>query len=363
MRIVFVLPARSAQPVGGFKVVYEYANRLVERGHEVALVHPWRSRPPRGLRERWRARRWVARYRRRREEIAPWFEIDQRVELPVVECPLPDRLPPADAIIATAWQTADLVAAATEGGGRPRGFYLIQHLEPWSDQEKVLATWRLPLHKVVIAHWLEDVAIEIGEGERTSWIPNGLDFSALGIDVLPAEREPRIGALISPFKGAEEIAAALTAARERVPGLEASTYGAWPAPPELPEWVEFERLPSPEALRALYNRCSIFLQASHSEGWGLPASEAMACGCALITYDNGGSREYAIDGETATVVREHGGEHLAEAIVALAEDRERRLAYAGRGRELVETFTWERAVAALEGLMEVARESGDPVGG
>ncbi|HWN72720.1 MAG TPA: hypothetical protein VNN15_02810, partial [Solirubrobacterales bacterium] len=70
MRIVFVLPARSAAPVGGFKVVYEYANRLVERGHEVALVHPWRSRPPRGWRERWQARRWVSRYGRRREEIA-----------------------------------------------------------------------------------------------------------------------------------------------------------------------------------------------------------------------------------------------------------------------------------------------------
>lgn len=361
MRIVFVLPSRSAAPVGGFKVVYEYANRLVERGHEVAVVHPWRSRPPRGWRERWRARRWITHYNRRRGEIAPWFELDRRVELPLVDCPSPERLPAADAIVATAWQTAKDVAGATEGEGRPPGFYLIQHLEPWSDREEVLATWRLPLHKIVIAHWLEDVAVEIGEGERTSWIPNGLDFSALGIDVPPAEREPRVGALISPFKGAEEVVAALVAARERIPELGASTYGAWPRLPELPEWVEYERLPSPEALRALYNRCSIFLQASHSEGWGLPATEAMACGCALVTYDNGGSREYAIDGETATVVGEHGGEQLAAAIVALAEDRERRLAYAARGRELVETFTWPRAVAALEGLLEGARGGSESV--
>ncbi|HSC20650.1 MAG TPA: glycosyltransferase family 4 protein, partial [Solirubrobacterales bacterium] len=286
-------------------------------------------------------------------------ELDPRVELPLVECPSPERLPAADAIVATAWQTAEHVAAATAGEERPRGFYLIQHLEPWSDREEVLATWRLPLHKIVIARWLEEVAA--GIGERATVIPNGLDFSSLGVDVPPAERGPRVGALISPFKGAEEVVAALAAARERVPELAAGTFGARPRLGELPAWVEYERLPSPDALRALYNRCSIFLQASHSEGWGLPATEAMACGCALVTYDNGGSREYAIEGETATVVREHGGEALAEAIVALAEDRDRRLGYAERGRELVETFTWDRAVGALEELLGANRGSGEPV--
>jgi glycosyltransferase involved in cell wall biosynthesis len=351
MRIVFVLPGRSAAPVGGFKVVYEYSNRLVERGHEVAVIHPRRGAPPQGWRERIRARRWMAYFGRRRKEIAPWFDLDPRVELRLTEHPRADPLPSADAIVATAWQTAGLVAEATGGEGQPRGYYLIQHLEPWDDREKVLGTWRLPLHKIVIAHWLEDVAVEIGEGERTTWIPNGLDFSALGVEVPPADREPRVGALISPFKGVGDVIEALTLARERIPGLAASTYGTRPRPAELPEWVEYERLPSPDALRAFYNRCSIFLQASHSEGWGLPATEAMACGCALVTYENGGSREYAIDGETAAVLREHGGEHLARAIVALGEDRRRRLDYAERGRELVETFTWTRAVQALEALL------------
>lgn len=360
MRIVFVLPGRSAAPVGGYKVVYEYANRLVARGHEVAVVHPWGIRPPRGWRERRRARRWIARFTRRRDEIAPWFDLDRRVELSLVDCPLPDRLPAAEAIVATAWQTAGEVAVATNGEGGPRGFYLIQHLEPWDDREEVLASWRLPLHKIVIARWLEDVAVEIGEGERTTWIPNGLDFSALGVDVPPAEREPRVGVLVSPYKGAEEVVAALAAARERVPQLVASAFGTRPRRPDLPEWVEYERLPSPDALRSLYNRCSIFLQASHSEGWGLPATEAMACGCALVTYDNGGSREYAIDGETAAVVAEHGGEHLAAAIVALVEDRGRRLAYADRGRKLVETFTWARSVGELEALLAPGGGDSEP---
>lgn len=350
MRVAFVLPRTSAAPVGGYKVVYEYANRLVARGHEVAVVHPWGVRPPSSWRERLRFRRWKARLGRRREEVAPWFELDGRVELPLVDAPLPDRLPQAEALVATAWQTAAHVADAV-AAGPGRGYYLIQHLEPWDDREEVLASWRLPLHKVVIAHWLLDVAEEIGEGARTTWIPNGLDFSALGVDVPPAERPPRVGALVSPFKGLEEVVGALAGARERVPELTAATYGTRPRAAGLPDWVEYTRLPSPQALRRLYNSCSIFLQASHSEGWGLPATEAMACGCALVTYDNGGSREYALDGVTATVVAEHGAERLAAAIADLAGDREKRLRFAERGRELVRTFTWPRAVAALERVL------------
>ncbi len=351
MKIAFVLHERSLRPVGGYKIVYEYANRLAERGHEVAVVHPWSLEKPSSRRAKLAARAWVEWLCHRRASVVPWFSVDRRVDLVVVPSVASFSELSADAIVATAWETAVPVADATGRNGA-RGFYLIQHLEPWDDPEEVLESWRLPLHKIVIARWLEDIAVEIGEGERTTWIPNGLDFSELGVDVPPAEREPRVGVLISPLKGVDEVIAAVSAARERIPQLGACGYGARRRPAELPEWFEYVRLPSPEGLRALYNSCSIFLQASRSEGWGLPATEAMACGCALVTYDNGGSREYARPGETAAGVTEHGPEHLAEAIVELVHDRELRLAYAERGRALVETFTWPRAVAKLEQVLE-----------
>jgi hypothetical protein len=40
MRITFILPMFLASPSGGFRIVYEYANRLQQRGHRVTLVHP-----------------------------------------------------------------------------------------------------------------------------------------------------------------------------------------------------------------------------------------------------------------------------------------------------------------------------------
>lgn len=38
MRITLVLPGYSKAPIGGFKMVFEYANRFVTRGHKVSIV-------------------------------------------------------------------------------------------------------------------------------------------------------------------------------------------------------------------------------------------------------------------------------------------------------------------------------------
>lgn len=40
MRIGFILPYFSEKPIGGYKVVYEYASRLAASGHKVTVIHP-----------------------------------------------------------------------------------------------------------------------------------------------------------------------------------------------------------------------------------------------------------------------------------------------------------------------------------
>lgn len=352
MKIVFALPSMTGVPVGGFKIVYEYANRLAARGHAVAVVHAGVAAGG-GVGERLRRRRLLGRVKRDPTMIAPWFDFDPRVELTLVEKLAPDVLGRRNLVIATAWETAEAVAAAVGNAG----FYLIQGYESWGDEEAVRATWRLPLRKIVISGWLRDIAIEMGEGERTVVIPNGLDLDRFGVDVSPAARGPRVGALLGALKGEADVIAALGHARLRVPGLEAVTYGTRPRPDSLPKWVEHVRLPGPLELRALYNSCAIFLQASLADGWGLSATEAMACGCALITYDNGGSREYARDGQTAVVV-DRGAERIAAAIVDLVERPDLREQLARQGREAVSAFTWERAVGSLEEELHVTPVQG-----
>jgi glycosyltransferase involved in cell wall biosynthesis len=348
MRIAFLLPGQSRRPAGGFKVVYEYANRLTRRGHTVSVVHPWDCAPPGSLRARLEARIGTMRLRARGRGIAPWFEFDSRVELRTAIYPAASKMPSCDALVATAWHTAPWVAdAAAEG----RGYYLIQGYETWDGEvERVRETWRLPLRKVVISKWLEEIAAELGEASRTTRVPIGMDLDRFGVDVPPGRRERRVGALLSRGreKGSEDLLAALELVRRHDPTVRAALFGTVTRPEELPDWIEYTRLPGEEDLRALYNSCAVFLQPSRSEGWGLPASEAMLCGCALVTVDNGGSREYATDGETALVVPPGDGSALAERTIRLLEDEPLRLRLAEAGGERLRTFTWERSVEEFE---------------
>jgi glycosyltransferase involved in cell wall biosynthesis len=350
MRIAFVMPSRSDVPIGAFNVVYELSNRLVERGNEVSVFHPRTKFAPRGALGRLKARAWLRRYRRRPGALAPWFRFDPRVDLRPIAYLDPAAIDPADATVAITWETPECVAAVPG-----RGFYLIQEgvPRPVATEAAVEAAWDQPLFKIVIAGWLEERAASRGEADRTARIPIGVDLDSFGLDRPPADRAPRAGAMLHPIKGAEEILAAFRLVRAELPGFTAVCFGTGEPPAELPEGVEYVRLPDRRSLRAIYNSCAVFLSASREEGWGLPSCEAMACGCALVTYDSGGSREFAHDGETAVVVEEHGAAELAAATLALLRDPASRVRLAEAGERLVSGFTWERSVDEFEAALRV----------
>src|SRR2546426_10667720 len=69
----------------------------------------------------------------------------------------PEWLPPGDVIVATAWQSAPIVAAApAPAGGK---FYLVQHYESLyhGDATTVDAPYRLPPQTLVISTWPRDL--------------------------------------------------------------------------------------------------------------------------------------------------------------------------------------------------------------
>src|SRR6185436_16315352 len=118
----------------------------------------------------------------------------------------------------------------------------IQHYETWDgSQEEVNCTWLLPLHKIVIAKWLLNLAKEFGEAERTTYIPNGLDFSHFRIIAPVTNRPLRVGMLAHSFawKGTTDGLAALEQARKLVPEMQAILFGTHPRPSMLPGWIEY----------------------------------------------------------------------------------------------------------------------------
>jgi glycosyltransferase involved in cell wall biosynthesis len=80
--------------------------------------------------------------------------------------------------------------------------------------------------------------------------------------------------------------------------------------------------------------------------------EAMACGAALVTFDNGGCRDYALDGETALVAPRRDVAALTEALERMVSDAALRERLARQGQGFVTSrFDWEGAVEKLERIL------------
>jgi glycosyltransferase involved in cell wall biosynthesis len=348
--VSFVLPSRGTHPVGGFKVVYEYANELARRGHRVAIVHPALIGNEQFSAFQYGkiAIRYFLRHIDKSYTPNAWFPIDPRVKLLWVPTLHPRYIPDSDVIVATWWRTAEWVASYPASKGRK--FYLVQHLETWGGPEdRVLATWRLPLQKIVIARWLEAIANDMGE--PAVYIPNGLNFNAFAIDVDPGERDAHRVMMLyhdEPWKGSTGGLAALDIARKQVPDLEAHLFGVHPAPAGFSGWIHYHQNPPQAGLRQLYNQASVFLAPSWAEGWPLPPAEAMMSGCAVAATNIGGHQEYCIAGQTALLSPSKNPEALAENLILLLQNPDRRIGLARAANEFIQQFTWERAGDAFE---------------
>lgn len=340
-------------PAGGFKVVYEYANRLQERGHQVFVVHPRTVEPQYRLKEILKCFFWDYKLRLKHRPLIPWINIHPGVRLLLVPDLREEFIPDGDAVFATAYETALCVGEYGERKGRK--MYLIQSYENWNGpDDKVRASWHLPLHKIVISRWLMNIAGSFVEADSTDYIPIGLDLPHFKITIPIDQRQTmRVGMLAHPneIKGTKDGLAALEIVRAELPNLQVVSFGTHLRSTDLPDWVEYVHRPSPEQLLEIYNSCQVFLHPSWQEGWGLPAAEAMACGCTLVSTANGGVMEFAANGKTALLAPVKAPAELAKQLLRALRDEKLRHRIARKGNERIQQFTWDRAVNSLEKLL------------
>jgi glycosyltransferase involved in cell wall biosynthesis len=354
MRITFVLPGWSIRkPVGGFKVVYEYANRLSERGHQINIVHPLLLFPQEA-RFKQKIKRyalWTAKYFLRNNKVK-WFSIFPKVNMLIVGSLEEKNIPKGDVLIATAWQTAEWVNQYDQNKGRK--FYLIQGYEIWSgDEKRVRITWKFPLEKITVSKWLKDMAEEMGE-QVSGYIPNGLDFDHFRLINPIKNRVPKTVAMLFSkidCKGSNDGIKALNLVKKRIPDFRAVFFGVSPKGKGIPKWVKYHKNPSSKRLLNIYNSCSIFLAPSWHEGWSLPPAEAMACGCAVVSTDCGGILEYAEHEVNALLSPPEDPQALAQNILRLLGDDDLRMKLARAGYEQIQKFTWDKAVIKLEEVL------------
>lgn len=401
MRITAVLPRIAI--TGGTKVVFEYANRLKKRGHEVNIVYPL---VPLIIRPKFDSKGLA----RQGSETIRNLKIGNRVDwldfkANLVRVPILDPryvksierlIPDADIVMATSWETAYPVSRLSSKKGEK--FYLIQHYEIWNvwnsdrcwgkvqeternqdkmcvamadvipddaimkkEKEIVDKTYKLPLRKIVESSWLEEV-MEKKFGEHVEDVIG----VAINFDQIYKEKEgfgchepKRVGILYrrEKWKGMKDGLKALWIVKRKHPDVQIVLFGEEPIPDDRGiidklSNIEFHRLPYKERLRKIYNSLDIFVCPSWVEGCQLPPLETMACGCAVVATNVGGVPDYAINGKTILASPPRDPEALARNIIVLLEDEDRRKRLAENGYNHVKQFTWEKATDRLENIFK-----------
>lgn len=304
MRITFVLPTPNLS--GGFRVAVIYAERLMQMGHEVCIVSP----PPRSTPFRQKVKSWLKGYGWPNDSLSPkshldGSSVDHRVLdhwRPVMDGDVPD----GDVVIATWWETAEWVNELSPSKGAK--VYFIQHHEifPHLPIERCHATYRMPLHKIVIAQWLKDVMRTQYGDEFVDLVPNSVDRTQFFAEVRNKQSVPTVGFLYSTHssKGLDVTLAALGIVRKRFPDLRMISFGSERPSPELTvlEGTEFFFSPPQDQIRSLYSRCDVWITASRSEGFNLPAMEAMACRTPVVATKTGWPEEAVRTGWNGVLV-------------------------------------------------------------
>ena len=359
-KIAFLLPGRDVTPCGGYKIVYEYANRFAESGYEVTLVYPHiehiftkknmfiQIKNFGGFFIKWK---WKGKLK-----AGEWFNVSSDVKKIFVfklsNFFLRKKLC-SNKIIATAIETAYALNKLTFIP-KQKKFYFIQDFEKWNGKtnDDVYDSYKFPLKKIVISPWLQEEVQKVGE--NSILIPNGFDFDYFKLTNPIENRPPYEVAMLyhkDDRKRCCDSIEAFKIVKQKIPQLHVTMFGT-PEKPDLPEWFSYVRCPDKETHNKIYNNAAIFVAASKAEGMALPPAEAMICGAALCCTDIGGFALYAKNEETALVSPVFDIEKLAENILRLIQNDHLRIRIAKQGNEFIQQFTWEKAFSLFKKVIE-----------
>lgn len=347
--ITWILPRTGEEPIGGFKVVYEYANRFAKNGYNINIVYGICSRP---IKNNFiKICYYFCRYFRYIKykyfyhyKPTKWFICDERINHKLCYKLTDSYIPNTDIIFATSWSTAYWVDKYSKTKNINK-FYLIQSFEDWDTAyDTVIETWKMDLNKIVIAPWLENIAISLNE--KCILIENGFDINKFHITI-PIKNKNKYSIVMlwhnHPLKSCNIGLAAINKVKEKYPQLTVNLFGVPSRPNDLPSWINYYQTPSPEEHLYIYNSSAIFIGPSSVEGFCLTPPEAMLCGCAVVCSNIGGYTVVAKHNETALLSNVGDINSFTSNIIKLIENDELRYRLAEAGNQLIQQYTWDKA--------------------
>jgi glycosyltransferase involved in cell wall biosynthesis len=355
MKVTFVLPFAGLQ--GGIRVLAIYAERLSRRGHEVAVVSaPFTMPLRRKVKSLILGRGWP-----NTQQEGSHFDgigVAHRVlekDRSVVDADVPD----ADVVVATYYPTAYGVLNLSRTKGAKAFFIQNYEKEDGKPNEILDATWRMPIHKIVISKWLVKIAQDKFADTMVSHVPNSVDLDQFHATSRKKRPIPTLGLLYSTswMKGCRTSLEALKRVVTVLPELRLISFGA-ECPGfdlRLPPYAEFHYRPQQDKLRDLYAQCDVWLCGSAREGFHLPPLEAMACRCPVVSTRVGGPVDIIEEGVNGHLVDIGDVEGLSDRllrVLSLPQQEWTKMSDAAHGTAI--RFTWDDATDLFEKALEFA---------
>ena len=327
-RIVYLLYNTSNN--GGNRVVFEHVNRLTDRGYNVSVFALFSKKPT-------------------------WFSLKTSVRnILSLIC-----LRNIDVIVATFWPTAFIAFLKNS----KKKFYFIQNWEENFYQNKMLKflvkfSLKLPLRKIVVSKFLESKILENNQKERSVFKigDTGLDRSIFKFHSLKKNGSKiKILSVISSYsryKGIDLLILAIGKLKKMhqsyeftLASAESKVYSAI--------FDTFVSNPSRIELAKLYQESHILLGTSRTEGFFLPGIEAMACGCLLITTNNGGVLEYAENNKNSIVLEKIDKLWKEDIIEKVIRNKRLYNLLVSNGVRTVRRYSWNTIIRDLENIYEL----------
>lgn len=346
------MPGSGKKPAGGFKVVYEYANRLHEDGYAVHIAYAGTLM--------FKRKRILSKCNQVRNLLRMfllgyscrnWFALDEGATEHMTLSLNYRDVPKTDFYIATAVLTSTYLRDYPISINRK--LYLIQDFENWFvPDDYVRDSYRYGLKNIAVSNWL---AAEIHKtGAVCTIIKNGFDFNYFKLRT-PIEQRHRYHVSMmfhtNKRKGCQDGIYALNKVKQIYPQLSVTFFGVPKRPKGLPDWIEYYQNPTKEVHNRIYNESSIYLAPSHQEGWGLPVGEAMICGAAIVCTDTLGFKEMVKHEENGLMCRVGDIAALTNNIIRLINNDTLRIELAKKGNEAIQKFRWDTSYKVFKSLL------------
>jgi len=311
----------SDSPSGGVKIVFEHANRLKDRGFDVKV------------------------FCMNSEAQVSWFDLHAQIKY------ITDKnIPYTDILIGTYFSTLPIVhkSKALIKLHLCQGYEALCHSEDSLLVSAIEDSYKLIEKKLVVSKWLKNI-IDRKYNLNCVYVPNGIDNYHYSFKSHKTNSPQRIlitGNYNLEIKG---VSIAIKGVEDFLKQNEGSIVRLASEKTDNDDKYEFHNMSTmtQEEIAAVYESCDITVSASHKvEGFSLHSLESMASGTAVISTDNGGINDYAVNNENCILVPVNEPKAITTALQNIKSRN-----FVEQGLATAKSYLWPKQIDMLENTL------------